>query len=124
MTNPLWVVRVRMFTTEANSPNAYRGLWGTSSLLQYLTPCADHSLDGLRTIVRDEGWRGLFKGTSLALVGVSNGAIQFMTYEKMKRWGFERKRSQFERAGKEWSPEVDKLVSAIVLNQNGLLLSQ
>jgi len=29
ITNPLWLVRVRMFTTT-DSPNAYRGLWGTS----------------------------------------------------------------------------------------------
>ncbi|KAK7054949.1 mitochondrial FAD carrier protein flx1 [Paramarasmius palmivorus] len=45
----------------------------------------------------------------LALFGVSNGAIQFMAYEEMKRWGFERKRRQFEKQGKVWSTEVDKL---------------
>ena len=48
--------------------------------------------DGLYTIGRTEGIRGLYKGTVLALVGVSNGAIQFMTYEELKRWGKERKR--------------------------------
>jgi len=47
----------------------------------------------------------------LGLFGVSNGAIQFMAYEKMKKWGFDRKRKQFEKAGKPWTPEVDKLVS-------------
>lgn len=67
-------------------------------------------LDGLSSIVRTEGFFGLFRGTSLALVGVSNGAIQFMGYEKMKRWGFERKRKQFEKSGRPWSPDVDKLV--------------
>ncbi|ESK96915.1 mitochondrial fad carrier protein [Moniliophthora roreri MCA 2997] len=92
MTNPLWVVRVRMFTSQANSPDAYRGLF-----------------HGLQTIVRNEGVQGLFRGTSLALFGVSNGAIQFMAYEEMKRWGFERKRKQFEKQGKAWSTEVDKL---------------
>ena len=29
MTNPFWLVRVRMFTTRPDSPSAYRGLWGT-----------------------------------------------------------------------------------------------
>jgi solute carrier family 25 (mitochondrial folate transporter), member 32 len=53
----------------------------------------------------------LWKGTSLALVGVSNGAVQFMAYEEMKRWGFERKRKQFAKAGKVMGPEDDKLVS-------------
>jgi len=28
ITNPLWLVRVRMFTTHSAAPNAYRGLWG------------------------------------------------------------------------------------------------
>jgi solute carrier family 25 folate transporter 32 len=27
MTNPIWVVKVRMFTTEANAPGAYKTLW-------------------------------------------------------------------------------------------------
>jgi hypothetical protein len=28
ITNPLWLVRVRMFASQADSPTAYRGLWG------------------------------------------------------------------------------------------------
>ncbi|KAF8883418.1 mitochondrial carrier domain-containing protein [Infundibulicybe gibba] len=92
MTNPFWLVRVRMFTTRADSPTSYRGLW-----------------HGLRSVVQTEGIPGLFRGTSLALFGVSNGAIQFVAYEKMKKWGFDRKKKQFEKAGMEWTPEVDKL---------------
>ena len=30
ITNPLWLVRVRMFTSRADSPTSYRGLWGES----------------------------------------------------------------------------------------------
>lgn len=67
--------------------------------------------DGLTSIYQTEGIAGLYRGTSLALVGVSNGAIQFMAYEEMKRWGFERKRRQFAKAGKEYTPADDKLVS-------------
>ncbi|KZT12673.1 mitochondrial FAD carrier protein [Laetiporus sulphureus 93-53] len=92
MTNPIWVVKVRMFTTRAGSPESYRGLW-----------------HGLTSIYRMEGIRGLYRGTSLALFGVSNGAIQFMTYEEMKRWGFERKRQQFAQAGRAYTPADDKL---------------
>jgi len=81
-----------MFTSRADSPTSYRGLW-----------------DGLSKIVRQEGPLGLFRGTSLALVGVSSGSIQFMIYEKMKSWGFERKRKQYAGAGKVYGAEADKL---------------
>jgi solute carrier family 25 folate transporter 32 len=43
-------------------------------------------------------------------VGVSNGAIQFMAYEKMKKWGFDQKRKKAERTGKTYNQELDKLV--------------
>ncbi|KAH8102287.1 mitochondrial FAD carrier protein [Cristinia sonorae] len=92
ITNPIWVVKVRMFTTRADDPTAYRSL--------------SH---GLSSIYRTEGIAGWWKGTTLALFGVGNGALQFMAYEKMKQWGFERKRKQFLKAGKEWRPEDDKL---------------
>jgi len=77
------------------------------------------SADGLSTIVRKEGTLGLFRGTSLALFGVSNGAIQFVVYEKMKAWGFERKRKQCERAGKEYNRETDKLVCVPCVVETG-----
>jgi solute carrier family 25 (mitochondrial folate transporter), member 32 len=113
MTNPFWLIRVRMFATQANSPNAYRGLWGKygyrgSSEKILLRKFA--LIDGLSTIVRTEGVQGLFRGTSLALVGVSTGAIQFMAYEKMKKWGFDRKKRQYQKAGLEWNTDADKLV--------------
>ncbi|KAL4265435.1 mitochondrial carrier family protein [Pleurotus pulmonarius] len=92
MTNPIWVVKVRMFTTKPGSPTAYRSLG-----------------HGLSSIYHSEGTAGLFRGTSLALFGVSNGAIQFMAYEKMKKWGFDRKRKQFQNSGRAMTPADDKL---------------
>lgn len=65
-------------------------------------------------IYKKEGVTGLWRGTSLALFGVSNGAIQFMAYEEMKQWGFSRKRRQFEKEGRIMTPEDDKLVSASI----------
>jgi solute carrier family 25 folate transporter 32 len=47
--------------------------------------------DGLTRIARYEGIPGLWRGTVMAVVGVSNGAIQFMAYEELKKWGRERK---------------------------------
>ena len=98
-----------MFTSRADSPTAYRGLWGESCFL-VASDFSANFVDGLSKIVRQEGPLGLFRGTSLALVGVSSGSIQFMVYEKMKSWGFERKRRQYARAGKVYGPEADKLV--------------
>ncbi|KAF4615985.1 hypothetical protein D9613_011476 [Agrocybe pediades] len=93
MTNPLWLVRVRMFTSRADSPNAYRGLWGR------LGPVFGESL-----LMMDNRWPQQNR-----LFGVSNGAIQFMVYEKMKAWGFDRKRRKYEKSGKKYDQEVDKL---------------
>jgi hypothetical protein len=70
--------------------------------------------DGLSSIFRTEGFTGLFRGTTLGLVGVSNGAVQFMVYEKMKKWGFDQKRRKYEKAGLEWNIEADKLVCLVI----------
>ncbi|KAM0788934.1 hypothetical protein ACM66B_003009 [Microbotryomycetes sp. NB124-2] len=69
LTNPLWVVKTRMYTTSRSSQNAYKGV-----------------IDGLWQITKTEGIRGHSKGLLLAIIGVSNGAIQFMTYEELKKW--------------------------------------
>ncbi|KAJ1977225.1 mitochondrial FAD carrier protein flx1 [Dimargaris verticillata] len=68
-TNPLWVVKTRMCTTSRAAQGAYRGLW-----------------DGLATIARQEGIRGLYRGLVPGLIGVSHGSLQFMAYEEMKKW--------------------------------------
>ena len=39
LTNPIWVVKVRMFTTHPKDPTAYRSLWRTSPP-PYLCPMA------------------------------------------------------------------------------------
>lgn len=105
LTNPIWVVKTRMFvTSSARSPNAHRpiapgasgsigtshpGLIGTAALMK--TPGTSPQIyrglwDGLVSTVRTDGILGLYKGVGLAVLGVSNGAIQFMVYEKLKQW--------------------------------------
>ncbi|KAI5479808.1 mitochondrial FAD carrier protein [Pseudohyphozyma bogoriensis] len=49
-------------------------------------------VDGLVKLATREGVPGLTKGMALALFGVSNGAIQFMSYEELKRWRVEVRR--------------------------------
>jgi len=53
--------------------------------------------------------KGLYRGTLLALVGVSNGALQFMAYERIKALAFKQKRRSFGRSGKPWTAKDDKL---------------
>ena len=91
--NPVWVVKTRVFGTTRQD-TTYRGL----------TPA-------LRDIYRQEGIRGLYKGSLLALVGVSNGSIQFATYEEIKRRRADIKRKLYESNGKPWRQEDEKLVS-------------
>lgn len=54
--------------------------------------------------------RGLYRGTSLALFGVTNGALQFMAYEEMKKWGFARLRKRALKEGKPYDDTSAKLV--------------
>lgn len=92
LTNPIWVVKVRMFTTKPEAPTAYRGL-----------------IHGFTSVARNEGIRGLYRGTSLALFGVSSGAVQFMTYEQLKNFAFHRKRRRTEEEGRTWREGEEKL---------------
>jgi solute carrier family 25 folate transporter 32 len=123
MTNPIWVIKVRMFTTRADDPKAYRSLWRMYTLLLAKEGLETYSAasDGLKSTYSNEGFRGLWRGASLALVGVSNGAIQFLGYEEAKSFGFRRKAalaaSSSPGSGRSWEQafwgaEPDKLVSA------------
>jgi len=60
--NPLWVLKVRMATSKK-----YSGL--------------SHAFF---SIVQTEGVGGLFKGVGVSLIGVSEGTIQFTSYEQIK----------------------------------------
>lgn len=72
MTNPIWVVKTRLCLQcsepgQKGSANNYAGM-----------------VDGLKKIYRTEGIRGLYSGFIPGMLGVSHGALQFMTYEEMK----------------------------------------
>ncbi|XP_067940068.1 solute carrier family 25 member 32-like [Watersipora subatra] len=69
LTNPLWVAKTRMCLNYGGSTTpAYSSLPAT-----------------LFAIWKTEGLRGLYKGFLPGMFGVSHGALQFMTYEELKR---------------------------------------
>ncbi|XP_030370265.1 mitochondrial folate transporter/carrier [Scaptodrosophila lebanonensis] len=70
LTNPIWVVKTRLCLqcdTAGSSSAEYRGM-----------------VHALAQIYKEEGMRGLYRGFVPGMLGVSHGAIQFMTYEEMK----------------------------------------
>jgi len=74
LTNPIWVVKTRLCLQEELNPSSvvdkskyYSGMW-----------------DAFKKIVKYEGFRGLYKGFTPGLFGVSHGAVQFMAYEELK----------------------------------------
>lgn len=99
-TNPIWVIKTRMLSSDRGSEGAYRGLW-----------------HGAKEVLRREGWRGFYRGAGVSLVGNSHGAVQFAVYEPMKQ--FWRRRQQGlhpHGAGK----REDKLSNSSLLVMSGL----
>jgi hypothetical protein len=48
-----------------------------------------HSFDCARTVLREEGIRGLYRGLSASLLGLSESTFQFVMYEYFKRSALE-----------------------------------
>ncbi|KAK2848531.1 hypothetical protein FQN49_005634 [Arthroderma sp. PD_2] len=69
LTNPIWVIKTRMLSTGAHVPGAYSSM-----------------ISGVRQIYRIEGLSGFYQGLVPAMFGVSHGALQFMAYEKLKKY--------------------------------------
>lgn len=68
-TNPLWLVKTRLqLQTPQHNTRAYTGVG-----------------DALKTILKDEGWRALYKGLLPGLFLVTHGAIQFTAYEELRK---------------------------------------
>lgn len=73
MTNPIWVVKTRLQLQDKASirvPN---------------TRLYSGAIDCFKSIIREEGVRGLYSGLLPSLLLVSHGAIQLAAYEKLKK---------------------------------------
>lgn len=68
LTNPIWVIKTRMLSTERSAPGSYKSV-----------------LDGVLQIYAREGLRGYYRGLLPALFNVSQGAVQMSLYDLIKR---------------------------------------
>ncbi|XP_027179544.1 folate transporter 1, chloroplastic isoform X1 [Coffea eugenioides] len=68
-TNPVWLVKTRLQLQTPQQVRPYSGFH-----------------DALRTILKEEGWKALYKGLVPSLfLQVTHGAIQFTAYEELRK---------------------------------------
>jgi len=67
-TNPIWVIKTRMLSSDKGSEGAYENMW-----------------QGARHVWKAEGFKGFYRGAGVSLLGNSHGAVQFAVYEPLKR---------------------------------------
>jgi solute carrier family 25, member 33/36 len=65
-TNPIWVVKTRLQLAARHNEN-------------------HAALSMIRKIFREEGVKGFYKGLSASYLGVTEGTIQWVLYERLKR---------------------------------------
>jgi solute carrier family 25 protein 33/36 len=69
-TNPIWVAKTRV-QLDSNLDKGSR---------KY-----SNSFNALKIIIKEEGIRGLYKGLSASILGLSESTIQFVLYEYLKK---------------------------------------
>ncbi|GMM30776.1 flavin adenine dinucleotide transporter [Martiniozyma asiatica (nom. inval.)] len=69
ITNPIWVIKTRMISTDRFQPGAYSSIW-----------------DGIKQIYKNEGIKGYYRGLTPALVNVAQGAVQLSIYDTFKHY--------------------------------------
>ncbi|KAI8951286.1 mitochondrial folate carrier protein [Xylaria longipes] len=103
LTNPIWVLKTRMLSSDRGAVGAYPSMWA-----------------GAAQLLRTEGWRGFYRGLGISLFGVSHGAVQFAVYDPLKQMYIKRRQksaretSRPEDRGKQWMTNEATLVISSV----------
>lgn len=71
ITNPIWVVKVRLQSQPHDAPSSHR---------------YSSAMDCVKTMLKEEGVLSFWRGLTPALIGTSHGAVQMATYERMRQW--------------------------------------
>ncbi|KUI71722.1 Mitochondrial FAD carrier protein FLX1 [Cytospora mali] len=75
LTNPIWVIKTRMVSSDRTSSEAFPNMW-----------------TGISKVYRMEGLKGFYSGLTMSLVGVSQGALTFAVYDPIKNFYLARQR--------------------------------
>ncbi|GER49019.1 folate carrier protein [Striga asiatica] len=107
-TNPIWLVKTRLQLQTPQQARTYSGFHGFSPALVLVLSFTEFVFtgssslfrasksrsftfstfcisDAIRTILKEEGWRSLYKGLVPGLFLVTHGAIQFTAYEELRK---------------------------------------
>ena len=84
-TNPIWVVKTRM-QLSASDKSTTAAATAVTSGRAVSSPASffGGSVSTIRQIAREEGVRGFYKGLSASYLGVTEGTIQWVLYERLK----------------------------------------
>ncbi|KAH8164640.1 hypothetical protein CIB48_g3627 [Xylaria polymorpha] len=103
LTNPIWVLKTRMLSSDRGALGAYPSMWA-----------------GAAQLLRTEGWRGFYRGLGISLFGVSHGAVQFAVYDPLKQVYIKRRQksatgtSHLDDRGRQWMTNEATLVISSV----------
>ncbi|KAH9074851.1 mitochondrial carrier protein RIM2 [Lactarius deliciosus] len=108
-TNPIWVVKTRL---QLSASHKVAPVPASSSPASFF----GGSVSMIRQIAREEGVRGFYKGLSASYLGVTEGTIQWVLYERLKRLsaGNEGKGGLQEWAGMVCSAGTAKCVASLI----------
>ncbi|KXX77575.1 Mitochondrial FAD carrier protein FLX1 [Madurella mycetomatis] len=79
ITNPIWVLKTRMLSSDRSAAGAYPSMWS-----------------GAVRLLREEGVWGFYRGLGVGMLAVSHGAVQFAVYDPARRMYLSRRRRRWE----------------------------
>jgi Mitochondrial carrier protein len=98
MTNPIWLIKIRMQlqmkhaseqlmheTTATAAAAASATATKTTTQTGVNVTQYNGFIDAIRTIIKEEGFWALYKGTGPALLLTSHGGVQFVVYEFLRK---------------------------------------
>lgn len=83
LTNPIWLIKTRM-QLQLKRVQQEKLCVSEKGSKEAVKAPYKHIFDAVRTIVREEGPMALYKGAVPAMMLVSNGGVQMVTYEFLK----------------------------------------